>query len=839
MKNTSFKTLTPYLVAVFLFIIFSLVYFYPVLQGKKLEQGDITHFRGMAREVLDYREATGEEALWMNNMFSGMPAYMTSVKYKGNLMNYVDRAIGLGLPHPADYVFVYFLGFFILLLALRVNPWVSLIGAIGFAFSSYFFIIIEAGHNTKAAAIGYMAPVLAGIILAYRGKYLWGGVLTALFLALELRANHLQITYYLLLIVIFYGIFKFSEAIQEKSYMRFLKATGILIVAALLAVGTHITSLWVAADFSKYTTRGTSELTMDEQNKTSGLDRDYITDWSYGIRESFTLLVPDFAGGSSSGGLDEDSEVYDVLRKNNVPAGQARQFIRQLPLYWGPQPFTSGPVYVGAIVFFLFVFGIFIVNGRIKWWLLTITILSLFLAWGRHFMMFTDFFLDYIPGYDKFRAVSMTLVIAELSIPLLGFLALSRIFEKAVDKPFALKYLKYSLYIVGGILLIFIVYPALLYDAYSPADAQLKSQLARMGMPDQFIRSLLGALEADRLSILRADAFRSLIFAGLAFGLLWIWLAGKLKTSYALLLLGLFIFSDMWFVNKRYLNKDNFVRAARVEKPFQASAADAFILKDPDPNFRVLNLSVSTFNDARTPYFHKSIGGYHGAKLGRYQELIEYGISPEMQRLSTVLSRDPSQQRIQQALANLPVLNMLNTRYIIVDPQATPLINPHALGNAWFVHDHKIVENADEEIMAVTDFEPSKTAIIDRRFREYVRDLSFARDTNAQIRFLDYQPNHLKYETVSGVEQLAVFSEIYYEDGWNAYVDGEKVPHFRVNYVLRAMIVPAGEHTIEFRFEPVIYATGEKISLASSVLVILLFLGLAGRKLYKAYRRDP
>ncbi|MBU2649866.1 MAG: YfhO family protein [Bacteroidetes bacterium] len=827
MKLNDFKHFYPYLVGIVLFITLSLAFFYPVLQGKRLVQGDITRFQGMAKEIVDFREQTGEEPLWTNNMFSGMPAYMTSVKFHNNLMTYVDRYLGLGLPHPADYVFIYFLGFFILLLVLRVNPWLSIIGAMAFAFSSYFFIILEAGHNTKAAAIGYMAPVLAGIILTYRGRYLAGAALTAFFLALELRANHLQITYYLLLIVIFFGIFELADAIRNKGLTKFLKATGVLLLAAFLAVGTHITSLWITADHSRFTTRGPSELTLDEVNKTSGLDRDYITDWSYGVAESFTLLIPDFAGGASSSSLGENSKVYDVLVENNIPPQQAKQYVRQLPIsvYWGPQPFTSGPVYVGAIIIFFFVLALFVVKGKYKWWLLAVTILSLFLAWGKNFMVFTDFFLDYIPGYNKFRAVSMTMVIAELSIPLLAMIGLAKIFQDGTGKENLKKYLKYSLYILGGLLLLFIVFPGLFYGSNIESDAYYRSQLIRVGFPETLANAIMSALEGDRLRILRMDALRSLIFILLSFGAIWLWNAGRLKMVYTLLLIGFFIFIDMWFVNRRYLSNDNFVRKSKLEQPFIPTVADNEILKDKDPNFRVLNLTVSTFNDAATSYFHKSIGGYHGAKLGRYQELIEYQISPEIRKLTTNLSGQPTPESVNRTLAGLPVLNMLNTKYIIINPQSAPLENPFALGNAWFVRDYRMVGNADEELTSLAAIDPAETALVDQRFASFLEKFAIQPDSVAQISFLEYAPNHLKYATRTNSDQLAVFSEIYYPNGWTAYIDGEPADHFRVNYVLRAMIIPAGEHSVEFIFRPEIYYRGEIISLISSIVLIILVLG--------------
>ncbi|RLD79095.1 MAG: hypothetical protein DRJ15_10145, partial [Bacteroidetes bacterium] len=454
MEKFDFKKLVPYLVAILAFVLISLIYFSPILEGKKLKQGDIDRFKGMSKEITDHNRTYEDNTLWTNSMFGGMPAYFISVQFEGNLFKKVNKALGLGLPHPANQVFIYFLGFFILLLVLRVKPWLAAIGALAFAFSSYFFIIIEAGHNSKASAVAYMAPVVAGIILAYRGKYIAGGLLTAFFLALEIAANHLQITYYLFMIILVYGIFELVETFRNKTWPHFLKATGVLAIAALLAVGTHATSLLISSDHSQYTTRGKSELTSNEENKTSGLDRDYITQWSYGIGETWTLLIPDFMGGASYGSVGENSNTYEMLVNYRVPKNDAKAIASQLPLYWGTQPFTSGPVYVGALIFFLFIFGLIVVRGKLKWWLLTVSLLSIMLAWGQNFMWFTNLFLDFFPGYNKFRAVTMILVIAEFAIPLLAILALARVFEKERDNKLLLNGLKYSMIAVGGILLI-------------------------------------------------------------------------------------------------------------------------------------------------------------------------------------------------------------------------------------------------------------------------------------------------------------------------------------------------------------------------------------------------
>lgn len=822
MEKLDLKKFVPYILAILAFILIVLIYFSPALEGKKLKQGDIERFKGMSREIVDFRDKTGEQTLWTNTMFSGMPAYFISVQFDGNLFKDINKWLGLGLPHPANQVFIYFLGFFILLLVLRVNPWLAAVGGLAFAFSSYFFIVIEAGHNSKAAAIAYMAPVVAGVILAYRGKYIAGGLLTAFFLALEIAANHLQITYYLAMIILVYGIFEFVETVRRKSWPRFLRASGVLVVAALLAVGTHATSLLISYDHTQYTTRGKSELSHDMENQTSGLDRDYITQWSYGIGETWTLLVPDFMGGASYAKQGEQSNMYELLVKYRVPKNDAKAIVSQTPLYWGTQPFTSGPVYVGALIFFLFVMGLIVVKGKYKWWLLSIAVLSVLLAWGKNFMWFTDLFLDFFPGYNKFRAVTMILVIAEFAFPLLGMMALAKVFEKERDKNLLMKGLKYSVAILGGILLLLIAIPGVFFDFSNANDVNFLEYF-----PEEWRTGLMNALHDDRVRTLRLDAFRSLVYILLGAGLIWIYLKGWIKNAGIIIAgIGILVLIDMWAVNKRYLNNDNFARRSEVEFPYQATDADREILKDRSHGYRVLNLTVSPFNDASTSYFHRSIGGYHGAKLKRYQELIDFQIQPEIQRLISTLQRQADPRTIGRDLKDLPVLNMLNTKYLIVMTQSgpTPVMNPYALGAAWFVSDYEVVENADEEIMRVGDIEPDQLLIVDKRFSRMLDGRQFERDTTAMIELSEAQPNHLTYLTDAGKDQLAVFSEVYYPNGWQAYIDGRPAEHFRANWILRAMVVPAGKHTIEFRFEPAIYSTGETISLASSILLLLLVL---------------
>lgn len=811
MKTFSFKQILPYLAAVVLFLVITFVYFSPLLEGKQMQQSDIVHHRGMAKEIMDFRERTGTEPLWTNSMFGGMPAYQISTVYKGNQLGFLDKVITLGLPLPANIVFLYFIGFFILMLVMKVDPWLSIAGSIGFALSSFFFIIIDAGHNSQAFAIGYMAPVLAGIILTMRKHYLWGGLMTAVFLSLEIKMNHPQITYYLLMIVGLYGLFELVDAIRNKWFPSFLKSVLILVVAALFAVATNITSLWATYEYGKYTIRGKSELTDDQHNKTSGLDKDYITMWSYGIGETMTLLIPDVYGGSSSAKVGSNSEIVKALERNNIPKETIDSYTKQrLPfLYWGTQPFTAGPVYVGAIIFFLFILGLFIVKGPVKWWLLSATLLSVILAWGHNLMAVTEFFLTYLPGYNKFRAVTMILVIAEFCMPILGVLAVREFFNPDQDRKKLMRGLQFAAGITGLITIVYAVLPGALLSFVGAKDSSYAQQL-----PDWFMQ----AIRDERLRLVRTDAIRSFAFILLATGTLLAFYYGKLRKEYVVLALGILILADMFTVNKRYVDNENFTSRSKVDNPFTPSPADELILKDRDPDFRVFNLTVNPFMDASTSYFHKSIGGYHGAKLRRYQDLIEKQLTKN----------------------NMAVLDMLNTKYFIVPDQnkvPTVQVNPGALGNAWFVTGYRLVENADQEIVALDNFNPADTAIVDKSFASLLSSYPGGRDSSAVITLTAYQPNKLDYEYKSGTGGLAVFSEIYYPKGWNAYLDGQLVPHFRVNYVLRAMVLPAGEHKVEFRFEPSVYAVGEKISFASSLLLLVFAAGAVGYGIFRSLKK--
>ncbi len=811
MKNYWFRTLYPHVTALIIFIVISFAYFTPALEGKVLRQGDNIHFRGMSKEIVDFRAEYHEEPLWTNSMFGGMPAYLISTVYSSNLFRYVDKYISLGLHIPVKYLFLTLAGFyFLLIVGFRMNPWLSIAGAIAFAFSSYFFIIEAAGHNSKAHAIAYMAPVIAGVVLSFRGKLLWGGVLTGVFLALQMTANHPQITYYTLFIVLFLGIAYMVQAIKEKTLIQFFKIVGVLSVALILAVGVNITSLLLIKEYGEVSIRGKSELTNDQGNKTSGLDKDYIlNDYSYGVDEAMNLFIPNFKGGASSG-FDSKSKTYQELKAANVQG--AKQIVERSPLsYWGTQRFTSGPVYIGAAIIFLFVLGLFLVRGPIKWWLAGAVLISVLLAWGKNFMFLSDIFIHYVPGYNKFRTVSMILVIAEFAIPLLGMLVVKDIYNRKIAKKEFLKALKYTLYIVGGVALFFVVFPGMFFDFSAPVDEQLLAA----GWPAQ----LLEAVHDDRKHLLQMDAFRSLVFVLLMAGLITAFVYGKVKNSYFILGLVLIFLADMWPVNKRYLNDDNFTTKKEIKEPFQPTAANLLILQDKDPDFRVLNLTVDTYNDASTSWFHKSIGGYHGAKIRRYQDLISQHI----------------------ARNNMHVLDMLNTKYFIVpgeNKQPVARMNPAALGNAWYVSTYKMVENPDAEINALTEFDPANEAIVDKRFANYFEGYIAEPDSSAHIRLVSYLPNYLVYESSSSKEGFVVFSEIYYENGWNVYIDGELVPYIRANYVLRAMRIPEGEHKIEFKFHPKAFYTGQKISFASSIILLSLFFGLAGKSIIDEIKKQ-
>ena len=811
-----FLKIIPYISAIILFLLLSFLYFPEVLEGKQLGGHDNANFKGMSRELVDYRNETGEEALWSNNMFCGMPAFMTSVVYKGNALKFLNRLLQPG-PRPVSFVFLYLIGFYLLLISLRVNPWLAIAGAIAFAFSSYNFVILAAGHNSKAIAIGYMAPVIAGVIISFRGMKLLGAVITAIALSLQILAGHLQITYYTLIIVFLFGISQLYFAFREKYIKDLLITVAILLVAVGFSVASNTARLWTSMESGKYTMRSQSELTSDVADQTSGLTKSYATQWSYGIDETFSLLIPGFKGGSSDGSLSEKSETYRLFAQSNP--GQASEVIKHLPLYWGTQSSTMGNVYAGAIIIFLFVLGMFIVDHKFKWWLLAATVLGIMLAWGNNFMFLTDFFMDHVPGYNKFRTVSMTLVITSLTIPMLAIIAVNQVFFGDISRKKLNYALKWSVGIVGGLSLLFALLPDLAGNFISGRDSSYQQALA-------------DSLQTDRRSLLRTDALRSLIFIGLTAGLILLLKMQKIKVNMAIVVLAVLFLVDMWPVNKRYLNKEHVSNKRQASQPFTPSAADQFILNEPGFNNRVLNLTVAMFQDASTSYFHQSIGGYHGAKMRRYQDLIETGMMADINALFAAL-QSQNYQIVDSTLASTNVLNMINTKYILINPETQPIINSHARGNAWFVNEVRVVENADADVAALANINIATEATLDRRFEGLLDQRTFPLDTTATIQLTEYQPNRLVYTSNSVSEQLALFSEVHYEKGWQAYIDGEKADHLRMAYILRGMVIPDGDHEIVFEFHPRSYYAGTKASLASSIMLLLLFLGA----IYLLYRK--
>jgi hypothetical protein len=804
MKKGAFKPAIPHLVAVLVFTVISFMYFYPVLEGRKLNAHDTRVYQGSSKEISDYRKEYGGEPLWTNSMFGGMPAYMISVIYPGNLFKHLDDFLKI-YKTPVAALFLSMLGFYIMLLLMRVNPWLALAGAIAYGFTSYLFVSLSAGHNTKAYAMAYMAPVVGSVIYSFRQNRFIGAVLFALFLSLQIMSNHFQITYYTGIIVLVFGIFELVDAVRQKTIASFLKSFGILVAAVVLAFGVNFASLYSTWEYSKESTRGKSDLTAAGNSDGSGLDKEYITQWSYGIGETMTFLIPDFRGGATVP-FDNNSETVKALRKNNM--GQAQN---QLFSYWGRQPSTSGPVYFGAVVLFLFILGLMIIKGKEKWWILTAVLLSVMLSWGKNFMPLTSVFIDYFPGYDKFRAVSMTLVIAGLCVPLLAVLTLKEISEGSVTAERILKSLGVAAGITGGLALIFFLIPGLAGSFLRPDEASFPDSLSW----------LKDAMIADRKTMLRNDALRSaaLIAAGAA--LIWFFIRKKIKPAHALVALALLFLIDQIPVDARYLGSKNFESERSSENSFAPTAADRFILQDKD-QFRVLNLTVSTFNDASTSYHHKSIGGYSGAKLQRYQELIESSLTDEISTLIAGLRTASTWEEAEKIMEKTPALNMLNTRYVIVSPDNQPLVNKYALGNAWFVNKATVVENADAELAAIKTLNPANEAVVDRRFADKLPAGVSQASVSDTIRLTSYRPNLLTYNSESTSDRVAVFSEIYYRHGWQAYIDNIPAEHFRTDYVLRGMTVPAGSHAITFKFEPQSYKTGNKVSLAGSVILIAL-----------------
>jgi hypothetical protein len=876
LMNFEYKKYIPHTAAIVVFAIITLIYFKPLLGGKQLRQDDITRHQGMSKEISDYRTLKHTEPLWTNSMFGGMPAYQISTLYPGNWLSKLDDAFKLYLPHPGRYLFLYCLGFFILLLCLEVNVWLALIGGIAYGLSSYFLIIIEAGHNSKANALGYLPALLGGVILLFRGKHWLGLAVTALFTAMELNANHVQISYYGYILIGFIILGYFFTYFKEKKIIDYFKAIALFIVATLIGVLPNYGSLATTNEYGKYSTRGKSELTIDynsirsarstavgldgkstdlenggiikpgmvdeaakerhAKNKTTGLDKDYATNWSYGIGETFTFLIPDFKGGGSSliGNADQSA-----LKKVNP---EYREQVANSNSYFGDQPFTSGPVYIGAILIFLSFLGMFIIKNPIKWPIFFATVLTVALGWGNNFMGLTNFFMDHVPGYNKFRAVSMIMVIAELTLPLLAILAVNELLKRKdwnqkiklnlIKKEITLKKLVIvSVSVVGGFCLLSYLMPEMFNTFQARGEEeQFVQEAVRAGNPEAQVRpyivELMPQIELARKAIFKADAMRSLIFIVLAFGALFLYLTNKLKKELFLAALGLFIVIDLWTVDTRYLNDKSFITKEQFKESIVAkSAADDEILKDPAIDYRVLNIATNTFNDASTSYYHKSIGGYHGAKLKKYQELIDFHLDEEISSFRKNAGKAFASDSLLNVLfSQLNVINMLNTKYFIIpggkERGEMPLPNPQANGNAWFVKSLRFVLDADSEIVGLYYINTKTQTVLNKKYKT---DLGLKNQYSGegQIKLISYEPNNLVYESNTANEEFAVFSEIYYPKGWNAYIDGQLKSYANVNYVLRGMNVPAGKHKIEFKFEPETYKTGNTIAMMGSLLLFV------------------
>lgn len=814
-KGKPSKSVTQILIIILLFVIVTFAYLPQMLQGETLDASDLKTWAGMSKEVKDFRQSTGQEALWTNSMFGGMPAYLISVAYPGNLTVHFLNIIN-SIPKPANYLIINFCLFFLLGLVFGVNPWVSFAGALAYGFSTFVFILLDTGHVTKVQTLSFVSLLISGVYLAYNKKLLIGGILAALSLALMLTANHPQMTYYAGIMVLIIAITYFVYAIKEKAIPAFAKASGVLAIAALLAVGTNFASLISTYEYGKFSTRGKSDLVAKDSNQTKGLDRDYILDYSYDVGEAVTAFIPRFKGGGMSEPLGENSEVYKLIEKSQGKE-KARDFAESLPLYWGSQPIAGGTFYYGAVLCFLFVLGLFLIKGKEKWWIVAVVVVSFLLSLGKNIPFLANLMIDYFPGYSKFRDVKNIIVIQHFAMALIGMLAVKEVYLRNIDSKKFMNALKYSAAITGGFALLFAIIPSLAGNFKGAMDAQL----AQSGWPQQFIDALI----ADRKMVLRADSFKAFVFVALAAAGLWAFWTKKIKAQYALALWVVLILADLWPVNKKYLNNDSLVPKRKAEQAYTPTKANEAILKDKDPNYRVLNIGVSPFNDSSTSYFHKSIGGYHGAKMKRYQEMIEQNISPEIQQIGAKLRNVKTQEEIDAVFAGLNSLNMLNTRYIIYNPEANPLENPLALGNAWFVDNYKMVANANEEIAAIKGIKPESTAVVDRKFEKELSGKAFRKDAQAKIELKSYAPNKLVYQSNSTSEQLAVFSEIYYPKGWIAKVDGKETSYFRANYILRSMLVPAGKHEIVFEFKPQSYKTGNTVSMASSIIFIIFVAG--------------
>jgi hypothetical protein len=900
MKGVNLRSLLPHVAALAIFLIITVAYFHPVVMGgKQIIQSDVTNFKGMSKEIVDHRKAFNEEPLWTNRMFGGMPAFQISVLYPSNYIKYVHDIFTFGLPRPVYAITIAMLCFYLLMCVLKVDPWLGVLGGLAYGLGSFIFTVIEAGHNPQAVAIAFLPAVFAGFVHIYRNKQIWmGGALLGISLALELYTNHLQMTYYLFLLLVFYIIAEFAYTIpgnrkrwfgyavlamfllfllgvfsdNTKMYVymsgllalyllaegvigllqkneatwQFLKGSVVALVAVALAIGSNLGNIICTADYGKYTTRGPSELTINPDGspntseKTGGLDRSYVTAWSLAVDEPLTLLIPNYKGGSSSEPIGKYPDAVDAVQNENY-----KESIAQSPCYFGGQPFTSGPNYVGAAMVFLFVLGLFMVDGPLKWALLAGTIISIMLSWGHHYMRPTDFFLDHVPGYDKFRSVSFTLVMASLCIPMLGTLAVNRLitmpdflrqnFGKTSVSNKRIFFIVFG--VTAGFCLITYLAPSMFNSFFGDDELAYFEKAVQDPKQADGVAVYMEELQSAREQVVKGDAGRSFLFIALfATGLLLY--SNKVLNKYivaASMIVLLCI--DMILVDRRYVNSESFERKKKVsENPFAESGrpgkADLMIFEDKTPNFRVFNLAKDLDKDAATSYFHNSLGGYHGAKLKRYQELVNFHLGRSVDIYKRMLQSQPSDTTLKVVMARQGVVNMLNARYIIYNYDAPPLQNPYALGHAWFVGSYRFVANPDSEIIELANINPGAVAIVDQRYKSML-PASLKYDSAGSIKLVSYKANHLVYQSKAASDQLAVFSEIYYPSGWNAYVDGKLVPHFGVDYVLRAMMVPAGEHKVEFKFEPSYYYNSEKIAMASSLILIFACIGVLGLQLRK------
>lgn len=816
----TWKRCLPDVLAVLLFAVLSFAYFFPAdIEGRILYRHDSSAGRGMGQEQTEYYERTGERTRWTNSLFCGMPTYQIAPAYNSDkVLTGVSKAFHLWLPENVWYVFVYMLGFYILLRAFDFRQHLAVLGSVIWAFSSYFFIIIAAGHIWKVMALGYLPPMIAGVVLAYRGRYLWGLLVTALFTALEINANHVQMTYYYLFVVLFMVIAYLADAIRHKTLPAFAKATAVCAAGALIGLCINISNLYHTLEYSKESMRGKSELVKENSaNQTdSGLERDYITQWSYGIDETWTLLVPNAKGGASMP-LSMSETAMKHADNTYLPVYQ------QIGQYWGEQPGTSGPVYVGAFVLMLFVLGLFIVKGPMKWALLAATVLSVMLSWGHNMMWFTDLFIDHMPMYSKFRTVASILVIAEFTIPLLAMLAL----KKVVDEPEILtrkiRWVYLSFALTGGVCLLFAVMPGVFFDSFVSS-----SEMRALGqLPQEHIQPLLANLTEMRKAVFTADCWRSFFIIVIGLLLLLLYKAKKLKAAYMVCALVVLCVVDMWQVNKRYLNDAMFVEKSVREAPVHKTEAEDIIMQDKALDYRVLNLSTNTFNENETSYYLKSIGGYHPAKLRRYQEMIEAYISPEMSSVFGALAEAGGDMSKVNGDSIFPVLNMLNAKYFILplqDGRAVPVQNPYVYGNAWFVDRVNYADNANAEIDMVGKLSLRHEAVADKRFADVLGE-STVQDSTSVVSITSYDANRLTYDVQSAKGGVIVFSEVYYP-GWTATVDGREVPVGRVNYLLRAIRVEPGSHKVELAFFPKSVDITETIAYVAYGLLLLVIVAM-------------